>query len=114
MRWPTSASLPALLNSSRTSETTARSSCAFGLIAASLSIGHLRGRRAHHRRRQLRRLDDLADVGDGDLAFLQGYYAKALGDPAKSRYRESNQDGLDAVNAEIAFREGGDREPGAD
>ena len=58
--------------------------------------------------------DDLADVGDGDLAFLQGYYAKALGDPAKSRYRESNQDGLDAVNAEIAFREGGDREPGAD
>jgi len=58
--------------------------------------------------------DDLADVGDGDLAFLQGYYAKALGDPAKSRYRESNQDGLDAVNAEIAFREGGDREPGGE
>lgn len=57
---------------------------------------------------------DLADVGDGDLAFLQGYYAKALGDPEKSRYRESNQDGLDAVNAEIAFREGGDREPGGE
>lgn len=59
--------------------------------------------------------EDLAEVDDENLVFLQGYFTKALGDPAKSRYREGNQEGLDAVNAEIAFREGGDnREPGDD